>query len=100
MKNIDDELAILGDDFKDILTKDTYEFLTEKTADIPDAPFYSADDIKAIREKLHVSQPVFASIIGVKKGAISAWECGSRSPKATVRRLIRVLEREGMQALS
>ena len=99
MKSIDKELATLGEEFKDLLTPETYSFLTSKTANIPEPFTYTASAIKAIREKLCISQPVFASIIGVKKGAISAWECGARTPDATVCRLLRVLEREGMNAL-
>ena len=98
-QSIDEELSILGEDFKDLLTEDTYELLTYKTADIPEPQTYTADAIKSIRKKMHVSQPVFASIVGVKKGAISAWECGARSPDPTVCRFMRVLEREGMAAL-
>lgn len=99
MKDIDTELAILGEDFKDLLSQDTYELLTARTAIIPEPPTYTGDAIKLIRQALHVSQPVFASILGVKKGTISAWECNVRSPDQSVCRFIRVLEREGMDAL-
>ncbi len=51
---------------------------------------YSSPDIKAIREKLHVSQNEFAHMIGVSENTIQNWEQGRRKPEGPAIALLRV----------
>lgn len=51
---------------------------------------YSPMDIKAIREKLDVSQREFALMIGVSLGTLQNWEQGRRRPVGPARALLRV----------
>lgn len=44
------------------------------------APVLSPDQIKAIREAEHVSQPVFARYPNVSKNVVSDWERGAKKP--------------------
>lgn len=44
--------------------------------------------VKAAREALGVSQPVFALILGASVQAVRAWEQGTKSPPGAARRLI------------
>ena len=41
---------------------------------------YTADDVKAVREKLHASQALFAKFLGVTTQTVSLWEQGRRKP--------------------
>ncbi|WP_241010151.1 helix-turn-helix domain-containing protein, partial [Aggregatibacter actinomycetemcomitans] len=42
-------------------------------------PTFTPDEIKAIREKEHVSQTVFAHYLNVSKNMISEWERGVKN---------------------
>ena len=56
--------------------------------------YFSAPDIKAIRNKLHLSQSEFAVYLGVKTKTLQNWEQGVRKPTASAQILLRVLEKE------
>jgi len=53
---------------------------------------FSIPDVKAIREKLHVSQNEFAHLIGVSENTIQNWEQGRRKPEGPAIALLRVTE--------
>ena len=46
--------------------------------------------IKAVREKLHVSQNEFALMIGVSKSTLQNWEQGRRTPEGPAKALLTV----------
>ena len=54
---------------------------------------YSVPNIKAIREKLRVSQNEFAHLIGVSANTIQNWEQGRRKPEGPAITLLRITER-------
>jgi putative transcriptional regulator len=51
---------------------------------------YATPDVKAIREKLHVSQNEFAHMIGVSENTIQNWEQGRRKPEGPAIALLRI----------
>jgi len=51
-------------------------------------------DIKAIRQRLALSQSQFALLIGVSKATLQNWEQGRRSPEGPARALLRVVEKK------
>jgi putative transcriptional regulator len=53
---------------------------------------YSTPDVKAIREKLHVSQNEFAHMIGVSENTIQNWEQGRRKPEGPAIALLRITD--------
>ena len=58
---------------------------------IPSPPTeISSSEIKLIRSKLNVTQPVFAHLIGVSVSTAKSWETGRRAPNATARKLLHV----------
>jgi len=50
-------------------------------------------DIKAIRERLELSQSEFALMIGVSVSTLQNWEQGRRRPEGPARALLRVVEK-------
>lgn len=64
-----------------------------RTFDFPDP------EVKAIRERLGVSQEKFAFILGVSKRTIENWEQGRRHPTGAARSLLRVVEADPEHAL-
>jgi putative transcriptional regulator len=55
---------------------------------------YQSDTIKKIRTKLQLSQTAFASIIGVSKKAVEAWEAGKNIPQGPAQRMLELLDNE------
>jgi DNA-binding transcriptional regulator YiaG len=51
-------------------------------------PALRPQDVKAAREKLNASQPVFAGFLGVSPSLVKAWEQGLKTPQGPVRLLI------------
>ena len=49
---------------------------------------YAPDKVRATREVFGLSQPLFATFLGVDVSALRHWEQGIRSPSAVVRRFL------------
>ena len=56
--------------------------------------------IRALREREHMSQPVFALYLNVSKNLVSDWERGVKKPGGPALRLLNVVERNGIQAIA
>jgi len=60
-----------------------------RTVELPDEPSqYNAASIRATREKIGVSQTIFAHLLGVSVMLVRAWEQGQRVPAMWARRLL------------
>lgn len=49
-------------------------------------------DVKSVRQKLHLSQQEFANYFGVSVRTIQEWEQHRRTPTATARNFLKVIE--------
>ena len=58
------------------------------------------EEIRAIREREHLSQPVFARYLNVSKGLVSDWERGVMKPGGPALRLLTVIQKKGVQAIA
>jgi putative transcriptional regulator len=56
--------------------------------------------IRALREREHLSQPVFALYLNVSKNLVSDWERGVKKPGGPALRLLAVVEKKGIQAIA
>ncbi len=63
------------------------------------APAMAPEEIRAIREKEHVSQPVFARYLNVSKNLVSDWERGTKRPGGPALRLLSLVKRNGLAAI-
>ena len=61
---------------------------------------FSPEAIRALREREHLSQPVFARYLNVSKNLISDWERGVKRPGGPALRLLTVIEKKGIQAIA
>jgi len=50
-------------------------------------------DVKAIRQKIGLSQSAFAGLLGVSVRTLQEWEQGRRNPKGPAQALLRVADR-------
>ena len=57
------------------------------------APQISADDVLALREKLHLSRPVFAHYLRTNPRTVENWEQGRAKPNAQAALLILMVDR-------
>ena len=64
------------------------------------APVLAPDEIKAIREAEHVSQPVFARYLNVSKNLVSDWERGAKKPGGPALRLLSIIQRNGLDGVA
>jgi putative transcriptional regulator len=55
--------------------------------------------IKKLRERLHVSQPVFARYLNTSESTIEKWETGAKQPSGMALTLLSVVEKHGLEAL-
>lgn len=60
----------------------------------------SPEQIRKIREREHVSQPVFARYLNVSKNLISDWERGIKKPGGPALRLLNIVQKKGLHTIS
>jgi putative transcriptional regulator len=60
----------------------------------------SPDEIRALREREQVSQPVFAHYLNVRKDAVSKWERGEKRPDGPSLKLLNLIKAKGLQAIA
>jgi len=65
---------------------------TAAEAEVEPPPQYLSERIKEIREKMGLSQPVFAAALNVSTETVRAWEQGKREPDGATLRLLEVAE--------
>lgn len=58
-------------------------------APIPD---FTAEEIKALRQALKMTQSTFAALMGVSPKTVEAWEAGTNIPLGTARRMLGLLK--------
>jgi len=58
------------------------------------------EEIRDIRERENVSQVVFANYLNVSKGIVSHWERGEKRPSGASLKLLSLVEKKGLSAIS
>lgn len=78
--------------------------LTFKTVSDP-AMFHrdvslSPEEIKSLRMREHISQPVCARYLNVSKNLVSDWERGVKKPGGPALRLLALIQKKGLMAIA
>ncbi|WP_338807960.1 DNA-binding transcriptional regulator [Serratia marcescens] len=81
--------------FVDDVTMRTFDMLCLR----PVKQFGPAE-IRALRERENVSQPVFALYLNVSKKAVQKWERGEAQPNSAAMKLLTLVERNGLAILA
>jgi putative transcriptional regulator len=63
-------------------------------------PDFDAKDIKRIRERAHVSQPVFARYLNTSESTVQKWETGQKRPSGMALKLLSVVKKHGLEVLA
>ncbi|NTW99709.1 MAG: DNA-binding transcriptional regulator [Geobacteraceae bacterium] len=66
---------------------------------LPSKHSYEPEDIRRIRNANHVSQAVFAAMLGIGKTTVQQWEQGLKKPGGAAKRLLDVIDRKGIAVL-
>ena len=81
----------------------TYEKITLRhlgeSAKVPTAAPITAEDIRSLRERAHMSQAVFARYLNVTVGYVSQLERGAKRPTGAALALLNVIKRKGIEAI-
>ena len=63
-------------------------------------PDIGPEQIKLIREKNHVSQPIFARYLNTSESTIQKWETGAKHPSGMALKLLAIVQKYGLSILS
>ena len=70
------------------------EALTRRVATVDGAPVLGKRKILGIRDRLGLSQPLFAAALNVSPETVKAWEQGKRTPDGAALRLLQLAEQQ------
>lgn len=85
-----------------ILDDATYRMITMRDVDKTPSPMaepMTGADIRALREKAHLSQAVFAQYLNLTVGYVSRLERGGQKPSGPALVLLNVIRRKGIEAI-
>ena len=71
-----------------------------KSLCLPPKRAFRPEDIRRIRMANHVSQAVFAAILGIGKTTVQQWERGQKRPSGPAQRLLDLIDRKGIAGLA
>ncbi len=61
---------------------------------------FTAEEIRALREREQVSQTVFAAYLNVTKDSVSQWERGDKRPAGPAAKLLSIVAERGLSAIA
>jgi len=98
-------LASVHEAAQDLYAADAIDQITMRRFDVlclPPVPCLTAKDVRRIRQKVNVSQAVFAALLNVGAATVAAWERedGGKTPSGPSLKLLDLIERKGMEALT
>jgi putative transcriptional regulator len=67
---------------------------------IPPVPDYTAEQIKSLRERYQISQSVLAAVLNTSLSTIQKWEIGEKHPGGPSLKLLNILDRKGLAAMT
>ncbi len=66
---------------------------------LPEVKVLSAQDIKALRLRENISQPVFAKCLNTTPSTVKQWEQGDKNPRGTSLKLLNLVYDKGLGIL-
>lgn len=110
MADRDDRIEVTEENFGDLLVSAMQEarqiargeaeparrvrrLLTARSAAVVPPPQYDPNAIQAIRERLGLSQQIFAQVLNASSETVKAWEQGKREPEGMALALLEVADR-------
>lgn len=60
---------------------------------------YDAEKVKALRERLQLSQAVLASVLNTSVSTVRKWEVGDKRPSGPSQKLLDIIDRKGLECV-
>lgn len=67
---------------------------------IPPVPEYTPEQIKSLRDRYQLSQSVLAAVLNTSISTIQKWEIGEKHPGRPSLKLLNILDRKGLAAMT
>jgi putative transcriptional regulator len=104
LSNLSEAILEMADDQRrsGIMDKATHEKITVRLLGergLHTAEPISGEEIRAVRERAHLSQAVFARYLNLTVGYVSQLERGIKQPKGPALALLNVIRRKGFEAI-
>ena len=80
------------------ISKATMRHFDETCLSIPST--FAPAEIKELRERHHVSQPVFARYLNTSESTVEKWEAGTKKPRRLALKLLTVVQKHGLEVLA
>jgi putative transcriptional regulator len=96
-------LDVMHETAKDLTEAGVMDMQTMRKFDalcLPEVEKYDARRIKAIRERAHVSQAVFAAYLNTTASTVKQWEQGGKQPRGTSLKLLNLVAHKGLEVLA
>ena len=61
---------------------------------------FQPGEIKALRDQLNVSQPVFARYLNTSVSTVQKWESGEKRPGGLALKLLNIVQKHGLEVLA
>ncbi|MCM5553990.1 DNA-binding transcriptional regulator [Pleomorphomonas sp. NRK KF1] len=90
--------AVLGMYESGTIDKETMKTFDETCLSVP--VVLSPEEIKALRERNRVSQPVFARYLNTSESTVQKWETGAKRPSGPALKLLDIVQKHGLAMLA
>ncbi len=60
---------------------------------------YDAEKVRALRDRLQLSQAVLAAVLNTSVSTVRKWEVGDKRPSGPSQRLLDIIDRKGLEAV-
>lgn len=80
------------------ISKATMRHFDETCLSVPAA--FAPAEIKQLRERHQLSQPVFARYLNISESTIEKWEAGTKKPSGSALKLLAVVQKHGLDVLA
>jgi putative transcriptional regulator len=90
--------AVSGMDRAGTVDKTTMRHFDETCLAVPVA--ITPSEIKQLRERNKVSQPVFARYLNTSESTVEKWETGAKRPSGMALKLLAIVQKHGLQVLA
>lgn len=64
-----------------------------------DSAAMSAERIRSLRARAHISQAVFAAVLNTSVSTVQKWEVGDKKPSGPSLKLLNLIDRKGLEAV-
>lgn len=68
-------------------------------ASLSATPKFTARDIQKLRQRNHVSQPIFARYLNTSESTVEKWETGAKRPSGMALKLLAIVQKHGLEVL-